>query len=115
MVPASVTVVAELPLTANGKLDADRLGELAAVDTGPAPSVNGDVEEAVRAAWTAVLRTPVGPDDNFFDLGGNSLTAIRLLTVMAELGLAELPPREIYLNPTVRGLAAVLRRRAHPT
>ncbi|GII64827.1 hypothetical protein Skr01_49120 [Sphaerisporangium krabiense] len=117
MVPASVTVVAALPLTANGKLDVDRLAEVStaapAPVTPPAP-VNGDVEEAVLAAWTAVLRTPVGPDDNFFDLGGNSLTAIRLLTVMAEHGLAELPPREIYLNPTVRGLAAVLRRQARP-
>jgi amino acid adenylation domain-containing protein len=109
LVPASVTVVSALPVTVNGKLDVDRLTAPARAEPEPSPPAGGDVEDAVRAVWTAVLRIPVGPDDNFFDLGGNSLTAIRLLTVMAERGLADLSPHEIYRNPTVRGLAAVLR------
>ncbi len=127
MVPASVTVVAALPLTVNGKLDIERLQASAGVEPAsrisspPAspspgtaapdaqPSSGGAVEESVLAAWSSVLQTSVGLDDNFFDLGGNSLIAIRLLSVMAEFGLAELSPREPLRQshrPRPRGSAA---------
>ena len=55
--------------------------------------------------WESVLGVPVGPDDNFFDLGGNSLYAIRLATAMRERGLPPVPLRRLYLSPTVRSLS----------
>ena len=51
---------------------------------------------------------PVGPDDNFFELGGNSLYAMRVAAAMRDRGLPAFPMRELYLHPTVSGLAYVL-------
>jgi aryl carrier-like protein len=58
--------------------------------------------------WESVLGTPVGPDDNFFLLGGNSLYAVRVAAAMRERGLPAVPLRELFTNPTIRRLAAVV-------
>nr|WP_247247175.1 MULTISPECIES: phosphopantetheine-binding protein [unclassified Streptomyces] len=50
-----------------------------------------------------MLGTPVGPDDDFFELGGNSLFAVRIAAVMRAQGLPSLRMRELYRRPTVRG------------
>ncbi|WP_245546014.1 non-ribosomal peptide synthase/polyketide synthase [Nocardia higoensis] len=111
MVPASITVLDALPLTPNGKLDRTALpaphfgsGEFRAPVTG--------VERAVAAVFAEVLgiaATPgVGLDDDFFDLGGNSLIATRLV---ARLGAAldtTVPVRLVFETATVAGLAAAL-------
>jgi hypothetical protein len=60
--------------------------------------------------WREVLGTDVRPHDSFFELGGNSLQAVRLLAAMGAAGLPRLRPREIYLNPTVARLVAYLER-----
>jgi amino acid adenylation domain-containing protein len=100
MVPATVSVLAALPLTANGKVDTDRLPD--PLDY-PAPDADvehdGTVPDTVRAVWTRVFGMRVRPDDDFFGLGGNSLLAIRL---MAGLRAEKLPPmsiRDLYLAP----------------
>ncbi|MFC7586034.1 phosphopantetheine-binding protein [Nonomuraea antimicrobica] len=62
----------------------------------------------MTALWESLLGVPVGGDDNFFELGGNSLLAIRLVYAMRERGLPAPPMRELYLHPTVNGLARVL-------
>jgi len=106
MVPATMTVVTDLPLTLNGKIDRDRL---------PAPAVpvgrGGPVPETgcaklIAEAWERLFGTSAGLDDNFFDLGGNSLTAIRLLDLMNTLGIPRVSIRTLYQYPTVRQLAA---------
>ncbi|TDC84759.1 non-ribosomal peptide synthetase, partial [Nonomuraea deserti] len=74
----------------------------------PPPAPAEDSTRTLAAVWESVLDVPVGPDDNFFELGGNSLLAIRLAAAMRERGLPALPLRELYLHPTVRGLARVL-------
>ncbi|WP_159052167.1 non-ribosomal peptide synthetase, partial [Streptomyces niveiscabiei] len=72
MVPATVTVLDALPLTANGKLDVSRL---VATPT-PAPAqqqeqpVTDDLTARLIRIWSDVLGTDVGPDDDFFELGG---------------------------------------------
>jgi amino acid adenylation domain-containing protein len=105
MVPATITAVTGLPLTVNGKLDVRRLPEPARAGTGSRP-VPGDGDAAKLAeVWEAVLGVPVGFDDNFFRLGGNSLAAVRVRTAMRARGLPELPLRQFYLTPTVRTFA----------
>ncbi|TDC00077.1 hypothetical protein E1267_35755, partial [Nonomuraea longispora] len=75
----------------------------------PAPTeATVDLTRTLAAVWESVLDVPVGDDDNFFELGGNSLLAIRLAAAMRERDLPALPLRELYLHPTVRGLARVL-------
>ncbi|MWA14157.1 amino acid adenylation domain-containing protein [Streptomyces sp. BA2] len=116
MVPTSVIAVPDLPLTANGKLDTRKLAEHAVAPAPPAPVDTaaspdgdpGDLAASLASAWETLLGVPVGPDDNFFLLGGNSLLAVRLTAVMHEQGMPPLQLRELYLHPTVTRLARVL-------
>ncbi|MEU3054607.1 amino acid adenylation domain-containing protein, partial [Streptomyces griseus] len=132
MVPATVTFLPALPLTANGKLDAARLPAPGTgrtpgpdpapdQDSGPAPGpapapataavphgATGPAA-ALAAIWRDVLGVDaVGPDDDFWDLGGNSLYAIRIGTLARERGLPAVPLRQLYLTPTLGALSEAL-------
>lgn len=112
MLPQSVVVLDALPLTANGKLDRKRLVERAE----EAPRSGGmkvlprtAQERAVAACFAEVLgREPVGLDDDFFDLGGHSLSAVLLLEALSNrLGL-RVSPSILFEHTTVRALARAL-------
>ncbi|MCL2536224.1 MAG: amino acid adenylation domain-containing protein, partial [Nocardiaceae bacterium] len=110
MVPSALVVLEALPVTANGKLDRRALPapEFASTAEYTAPST--PTEYAIAAVFAEVLgrETPIGVSDNFFDLGGNSLVATRLLArVNAECGV-QLGVRELFDAPTVAGLAAAV-------
>lgn len=109
MVPATVTAVPALPLTGNGKLDVGSLPAPAPPAPAPTTVAPGDqLSAALTEVWESVLGTPVGPDDNFFLLGGNSLYAVRVAAAMRERGLPEVPLRDLFTHPTVRRLAAAV-------
>ncbi|WP_185921882.1 amino acid adenylation domain-containing protein [Streptomyces sp. WAC06614] len=94
MVPASITVLAELPLAANGKVDRAALlaltaepGPAAAADRPGAPdAVPATVAEVVAAIWDRTLPqdAPHDGDDDFFARGGNSLTASKLVRLVQD-------------------------------
>ncbi|WP_069743850.1 amino acid adenylation domain-containing protein [Streptomyces sp. EN23] len=119
MVPATVTVLSALPLTANGKLDPARLPAPGTrrKPVAPAPhpaAAPGEVSPAavLAAVWRDVLGVEaVGPDDDFWDLGGNSLYAIRIGTLARERGLPGIPLRQLYLTPTLGALSEALARK----
>ncbi|MFE3544624.1 amino acid adenylation domain-containing protein [Nocardia sp. NPDC059177] len=100
--PSAYVVLDTLPLTPNGKLDTR---ELPTPDFGRSGfrAPGSAAERAVADAFAAVLDAgPVGADDDFFDLGGTSLTATQLA---ARLGVSV---RAIFDAPTVAALAAGL-------
>ncbi|MFF7877657.1 amino acid adenylation domain-containing protein [Streptomyces californicus] len=113
MVPATVTALDALPLTPNGKLDAARLPapvRSASPSARPAPEPDGTgdtaLANALREIWETVLNTPVGLDDDFFELGGNSLFAVRISAALRARGLKPVPLRDLYRTPTIRELTA---------
>jgi acetoacetyl-CoA synthetase len=67
--------------------------------------------EALTPIWERVLQhSPIGPDDNFFDLGGDSLSAVTLFLEVEKLCGRQLPSVMIYNTPTIAALAAELER-----
>jgi amino acid adenylation domain-containing protein len=112
MIPSSFVVLGQLPLTPNGKLDRSRLPEPVQAGTGrrePRTSLERDL----AALFAETLRHAcVGVDDDFFDIGGDSFLAVRLVNrVHAELGPG-LTLREFFAAPTVAGVADHLPSRA---
>ncbi|MFN0185513.1 MAG: amino acid adenylation domain-containing protein [Aquabacterium sp.] len=112
MVPAAFMWIDALPITANGKLDhpalptpsADRPDLLS-----PYQAPGTETERSVCAAYGDVLGLAgVGRDDSFFDLGGHSLAALRLLTLLAERGLGSISTTAFLQRPTPRQVAAAL-------
>nr|WP_234347301.1 non-ribosomal peptide synthetase [Streptomyces specialis] len=106
LVPAAVVVLDALPLTRNGKIDRRALPApdfAAASGRGGAP--RGAREETLCAVFADVLGLPsVGVGDNFFDLGGDSISALRLVTRIRAAGLV-VTTRQVFEHPTVAALA----------
>jgi len=111
MQPSAFVAVQELPRTPSGKIDRKAL---------PAPDVKRpdldvafaapttDVQKTLANVWADLLGIDrVGIDDNFFDLGGNSLLSIQCVAQLEGHGL-KLPIVKLYQHPTIRACAAFL-------
>ncbi|WP_158070511.1 MULTISPECIES: non-ribosomal peptide synthetase [Streptomyces] len=109
LTPSRLVLLDELPLTASGKLDRNALPEPAAVAADQDQVPRTAVEEILAGLFARILKVPqVDVDDNFFDLGGHSLSATRLLgRIRSTLG-RELSVGELFASPTVAGLARQL-------
>lgn len=110
MVPGTVTVLDRLPLTPNGKIDYKAL-QVPQTAAGTHAPPESDTERQLLAIWESVLGVSgIGVTDGFFDIGGHSLAALRVFSLMeARLGTA-LPLSTLFSAPTVRQLAAAVDR-----
>ncbi len=108
LVPAAFVQLETVPLTANGKVDHDRLPEPG--DERPEPVAepvlpSSPLERQLAGIVAGVLGvTTVGANDNFFELGGDSILAIQVVARAQEEGLA-LSPLDLFEHPTVEQLA----------
>ncbi len=107
MVPAAIMVLDALPLNTSGKLDRKALPEpVFSADAAGYRAPRNQVEEIVAGVFGDVLgHDRVGIDDNFFDLGGNSLVATQVVArISAAFGI-QLGVRALFETPTVAALA----------
>ncbi|WP_431980532.1 amino acid adenylation domain-containing protein [Streptomyces qinglanensis] len=117
MVPSSYVPLTRFPINTNGKLDRTALPE-------PLPELADDAEDAVEPAtateralaeiWQEVLGAGrVGAGSNFFQLGGDSIHTIRVVTAARKRGL-ELTPQMLFQHGTLSELAAAVTADAEP-
>jgi len=117
MVPSSLMVLSSMPFTHSGKIDRKALpAPPAEMETGHwHGTVESQMESQLAEIWAKALNVAqVGPDDDFFELGGDSLTAMSMTpNIEAALGM-EIPMRALFDAPTVRQLARFVEKLKKP-
>lgn len=110
MLPSALVLLDHIPVTANGKVDRQKLPapeDIAAGQNYCAPS--NDTEKTLCEIWQSVLKQEqVGIDDDFFELGGHSLLATQLVSRVRQSIDTELPLKALFDHPTVRELSAYI-------
>nr|AVI26393.1 nonribosomal peptide synthase [Candidatus Entotheonella serta] len=110
MVPSAWVTLEVLPLTPNGKLDRNALPDPDWTTTENAYMAPRNLtEKRLADIWTEVLGGHVGVYSNFFDLGGHSILAVRLMAMIKDAFGRHLPLSSLFQNPTVETLAELLR------
>ncbi|MFJ4895969.1 amino acid adenylation domain-containing protein [Streptomyces sp. NPDC088788] len=114
MIPSFFVELPQLPQTPNGKLD--RTEVLALSRAARSSQVNQDsprdhVEMRLYQIWQALLLHPdIGIRDSFFDIGGTSVSAIKLAYAIREEFGRSVPVKDLLLHPTIEELGGILRR-----
>ncbi|WP_436775931.1 amino acid adenylation domain-containing protein [Yinghuangia sp. YIM S09857] len=113
MVPEHVHVWDAMPLTGNGKLDRRAvqrvLDRTDRARSGAGDPPEGEIETAVAKVWGELLdATTVTRDDGFFELGGDSLVATRMLSRLRAAGIAGASVAAVFTSPRLRDFAARL-------
>lgn len=116
MIPSFFVMLEQFPLTNNGKIDRKRL---------PAPEVSGlstsvyeapetITEQKLTDLWRQLLHIPeAGRNDHFFERGGHSLKAAQLTALIHKIFHAEVSIKEIFRNPRLQDMAALIQKSAH--
>lgn len=112
MVPELYVQLKEFPLTTNGKLDRKKLLEAerlsAAIVTQPYVAPRNDVETKLALIWKEVLalEKEVGIKDDLFELGGHSISAIKILARASKEFGVKLSIQKMFATPDIEHLAA---------
>ena len=118
MVPAALVPLSALPLTPLGKVDRKALTRSeypGSVERENYVSPRNETERVLAAAWCKVLnQRQVGIDDNFFEIGGDSILTIHIIAELKKAGL-HVVPKQLFLYPTIAELAAQIHVAKAPT
>ncbi|KAF2462697.1 AMP-binding-domain-containing protein [Lindgomyces ingoldianus] len=115
MVPSRVVILKEMPLNANGKVDRKVLSQMAETAPKAAPIVKhvaprDEMEQALCDEYSAVLGVDISIYDNFFEIGGHSLLAMKLAARLSSRLHAIISIKDIFDHPELADLAATIRR-----
>ncbi|WP_146154561.1 non-ribosomal peptide synthetase, partial [Chitinophaga ginsengisoli] len=106
MVPAHLVCLEQLPRTVNGKIDRERLPF---PEVGETTLPEGEQEVLLAVIWQEELgKAVIHRGDNFFALGGHSLSAVRVLSRVYEQTGVRLELRDLFLHPELHALALLL-------
>lgn len=113
MIPAVIMRLDKLPFTSNGKIDRKALpAPVIAASTATYVPPGNELEERLSMIWQSLLnRDRIGVTDNFFEMGGNSLMAIRLINQVEQQLDRTISLREVFGNFDIRHMAALLQSR----
>ncbi len=110
MIPSYFKKLNKLPLTSNGKIDRSKLPEVSDCEFRTeyiAP--RNEIEKKLAKIWSDIFDIEkIGIQDNFFDLGGHSLKATRLVSMISKELDVEVSIKEIFENQTIEQLAGVI-------
>jgi amino acid adenylation domain-containing protein len=112
MIPSTFVMLDDLPLTSTGKVDRNALlppsNARPALDV-PCVEPRTPVERDLARLWCEVLSLDrVGINDSFFELGGDSLSAVRLISAVIKKFQTELPLQILFQSPTIAQMAAIM-------
>ncbi len=111
MVPAHFSTLESFPLTPNHKIDRNALPEVGALPRERSRPPANELEARIAGVWQEVLGLPsVGTEDNFFDLGGHSILAVKAHRQLVEALGQPLSIIDLFRFPTIRALAEFLGR-----
>ncbi|OKH38899.1 non-ribosomal peptide synthetase [Calothrix sp. HK-06] len=114
MLPAAIVVLDVLPLTPNGKINRLALPtpDFSKFKSSQYTAPSDNLELQLTKIWENVLNVrPLGLNDNFFDMGGHSLLAIRLVTQINNVLGQNITPNTFFQAPTIKKLADILRKK----
>ena len=107
--PSSFVLLDDLLLTPYGKVDVEQLPAPPEDDDLSATPVPEELEQEIAALWQKELKVQeVARDDNFFEMGGHSLKAVRIISSLTKAFKVDLTLRDIFFNPTVEKIARVI-------
>lgn len=112
MIPAAFVLIDRVPLNANGKIDRQALPQVVHEQTA-APAIAAaprtETERRLAAIWSDLLNIPqIVPSDDFFDLGGQSLVAIKAVSRIRDAFHVDLALRSIFEHTTLAALAEAI-------
>lgn len=107
MIPSFIVLIDHFPLTSNGKLDVAALPAPAAtIGSSNYEEARNEIDEQILAIWKDVLGVEtIGIDDDFFQLGGHSLKATRVVSKVQEIYNVRIDLKNLFQSPTVRHLS----------
>ncbi len=109
MVPSAFVILDKIPLLPNGKVDRRHL-PIPEIDKTRYCAPRNALEQQVTKIWEKVLGiSPIGIHDNFFDIGGHSLLAVKLLSLIEKHLDKHLPLITLFQAPTIAQLATILK------
>lgn len=114
MIPAYILQIETIKLTKNGKADRKNLPKIEKVGLTEYVAPRNELETKLVGIFEEILdRTNIGIKDSFFDIGGHSLRATKVVNRIESMLGIRLPLKEMFLNPTVEGLSQVIRNGAN--
>ncbi|PWH82543.1 hypothetical protein DIS18_09865 [Algibacter marinivivus] len=112
MIPSSFILIDEMPLLPNGKIDRSLLNktipESTVLDSENIEKPKNEIEEKLLKIWEETLNiSPISTNDNFFEIGGDSIMSIQIISKARKNGVM-LSPNQLFEHQTISGLSKLL-------